>query len=128
MPRVEGWQRNRPRFFKEPSDEDIEANGWAMATVNARVRARIIGSRLMAGMVSLGIGTALTAQELLTNTANKPVDIIANFVIPAVINGVAEIKVERQLHRTAQEVGELLRDIPNINDNRGDASPPVSEA
>lgn len=124
MPKGDGLERKRPRFFKEPTNEDIETNGWAVATVNARIRARIIGSRVMAGTVTLGIGTTLTAQELLTNTANKPVEFIANFVIPAIVNGVAEIKVERQLRRTAQEVGELLK----ANDNKGDNPPPLNEA
>jgi len=120
-------ERKLPRFYKEPSDDDIEANGWAMANIHARMRARIVSSRLLATTVALGTGTAITAQELLTNNGAKPVNVIANFCIPAIINGLAEIKVERQLRHTEHEVAELLPDILNANNSVDNTPYPLSD-
>lgn len=101
----------RPNFYKRPSQEDIETNGWAAASIHANVRARIIGSRVLASSIVFTTGTILSAQELFS-LGFRPTTITANYLIPAVVNGLAEIKVERQLRHTERDINELL---PYIN-------------
>lgn len=117
---------NKPRFYKEPSQDDIEANGSEMATIHARARARIIGSRVLSATVAFGIGIAMTAQEYLANGKVEPADCIANFGLPAIFNGLAQIKVERQLNHTEQELAEILPDILDTRDDFGDTAHPPS--
>lgn len=97
-----------PRFYRKPSEADVKRDGPTKAEIRARIRARILGSRAASAVVSVSIGTALTAQEYLADNGMKPTDLLANFAIPALVNGIAQIKIERQLRQTGQELETIV--------------------
>lgn len=97
-----------PRFYRKPSEADVERDGSTMAEIRAQIRARILGSRAVSAVVSVSIGTAITAQEYLVDNGMKPTDLLANFAIPALVNGIAQIKIEKQLRQTGQELETIV--------------------
>lgn len=117
----------QPRFFKEPSAEDVETKGWPMAHIHARVQARIVGSRVLNGTVAFGIGTAISVSDVLSHGTVTSGDLVANFGIPVVINGVAQVKVERQLRHTEREVAALLSGMLQPGQAADAAPPPADE-
>lgn len=115
MPKEVFKNHKPPRFFKYPDQVEIQEKGLAVANVHQRIKARIIGSRVMTATVVLGIGTAISIQEYISNGTIRPVDILANYAIPSAINGLAEIKVEGQLRRTEKDLVEILSNTDKLD-------------
>ncbi len=101
----------KPRFYREPSESDIESMGVLAAEINARTRARIVGSRAISATVAIGTGTAITAYELLWGGDIEIVNLLGYFGSPILINTVAELKIEGQLRHMGEE---LIRILPEI--------------
>jgi hypothetical protein len=111
MPGEKFFERKKPRYYKEPSEEDIVEKGQALAEIHSGIRARVIGSRVLAATVAAGTGTAVTIAEIWSNNDIRPVDLLVNFSIPVAFNLFAEIKVENNLRRTEREISEILPDF-----------------
>jgi hypothetical protein len=119
--------RKRPRFYKEPSEEDIEAKGRTLAEIHAGIRARIFGSRVLASTVALGTGTLISASELYSNKDLKPLDVICNFGIPIAFNLFAEIKVENNLRKTEREITKIIPKLIDTQEATNDILTPTDE-
>jgi hypothetical protein len=103
----------RPKFYKEPKEAEIEAEGRTAAEIKARTRARIIGSRVLSATIAVSIGTAVTTQELWSRGDISIIDLLGNFGFPIIFNAVAEFKIEGQLRRMGQE---LIRVLPALDE------------
>jgi hypothetical protein len=106
----------QPKFYKEPTDAEIESGGRTAAEIKARTHARIIGSRVLSVTVAASIGTAITTQEILSEGNISIINIIGNFGIPILINTAAELKTERQLRHMGQELIRVLSMLEDANE------------
>lgn len=116
-------ERKKPRFYREPTEEEIDRDGSEIAEIHSRIRARIIGSRVLAGLIVAGIGTVGTIVELKTQSDFKPVDLLYNFGVPALFNGLAQIKVEKNLHHVEGEIPDIISNLI-VKKNSEDESQP----
>jgi len=101
----------RPRFYKKPTEYEIESVGVTAAEIRARTRARIIGSRVLSVAVATTVGTAITVADSLSGVKLSVPDIIVNFGIPAAINTAAQLKTENQLRHMGEEIIRVLPEI-----------------
>jgi hypothetical protein len=100
-----------PRFYKKPSESEIESEGKLTAEIMARTRARIIGSRVLSAVAVTGIGTLLTVQDAVSGKDLKAADLVGNFAFPIIINTAVELRIEKQLRNMGQELIRLLPEI-----------------
>jgi hypothetical protein len=106
-----GIGARHPRFYRAPSEECIKEKGQPAAEIHARIRARVVGSRVMNALVAFGTGTGISLIEILKDGNLKSLDIATNYALPAFINGIAQLKIERQLIHTENEITVLLPSI-----------------
>jgi hypothetical protein len=112
----------RPKFYKDPTDAEIEAEGRLTAEIKARTRARVIGSRVLSATVAVSIGTAITTQELLTGSNINIINVLGNFGIPILINTAAELKTEGQLRHMGQELIRVLPALEELNSTKNSST------
>ncbi len=96
---------NTPRFYREPSSEDVETYGSFVADARARVRAERTSSRLFSAAMALTTGISITILEAATAGLQDYKKGLGNFVIPLVVNTVSEIRAERAQKRGLEHLG-----------------------
>ena len=115
-----------PWFYKEPSDSEKEVKGEVLARIDARVHARIIGSRVLSGTVALVTGGAISIYDVIGSSNITPISIAANFIPPLIINGIAQIKIESALRDIGGGVTDVIHDFVNT-EHRTELQPPTNE-
>lgn len=114
--------KKQPHFYKSPSAEDIEKKGWVLANVHARNKARIVGSRWWAAGSALAIGASVT---YINRDNISPTSVLLNFVAPAAVSSVAQLRFERNARGSECEFAELLPSIiERINEKGPYPNPP----
>lgn len=115
-----GHTKKPSRFYEAPTEEAIEAEGTLIAEIRARIRARIVGSRVINSLVVLATGSLITTQEIMTNGYEKPLDLLTNYGFPAIFNGIAQMKIERSLRKTEDD---MVMGITELQHNNAGALP-----
>lgn len=113
-------QSKEPRFYKEPTAEEINKYGLAVATARMRVRAEKISSRILSATLALLGGTAIYAVNVHNGTTVE--EKVSYFITPAAIQLLAEARTERVQRRELsqiEKVGNSIRHDLNelIRDN-----------